>query len=115
MDGLFRRIEYWCGRAKNSWDDDDLPFDAYLNFETKWQAMVTFDFGSLGTGLGNWGDMHGTVTTNSNVLNLRSGLAPSARELRGLWFRVCQLRAPPPRNLSELFLHLSRSQREGLQ
>ena len=115
VDGLFRRIEDWCNRAKNEWEDDDLPFDAYLNFKGKWPVMATFNFGSLRTGLGSWGDMSGAFTANPDVLNLRLGLASSAGELWGLWFRVGQLRAPPPRNLSELAQYLNRSQRKGLQ
>ena len=115
LDGLFRRIEYWCKRAKNGWEDDDLPFDAYLNFKHKWPVMATFEFESLRTGLGSWGDLVGTFTANPDVLSLRAGIAPSAGELSGLWFRVGKLPAPPPRNFSELAQHLNRSQRKGLQ
>ena len=114
VDGLFSRIEDWCKRAKNGWQDDDLPFDAYLNFKSKWPLMATFDFESLRTSIGSWGDMNG-VLTNSNLLNLRSGTATGPREVRGLWLRVGQLQAPPPRNLSELPRHLKRSQRKGLE
>ena len=92
---------------------DDLPFDAYLNFKRKWPVMATFDFESLRTSIGSWGDMNG-VLTNPNLLSLRPGAATGPRELRGLWLRVGQLQAPPPRNLSELARHLKRSQRKGL-
>ena len=115
LHGLFRRIEYWCKRAKSGWEDDDLPFDAYLNFKDKWPVMATFEFGSLRTGLGSWGDLVGAFTANPDVLSLRAGIVSSAGELSGLWFRVGQLRAPPPRNLSELAQHLNRSQRKGFQ
>ena len=114
VDGLFSRIEDWCWRAKNGWQDDDLPFDAYLNFKLKWPLMATFDFGSLRTSFGSWGDMNG-VPTNPNLLSLQPGPATGPREVRGLWFRVGQLKAPPPRNLSELLRHLNRSQRKGLE
>ena len=114
VDGLFRRIEDWCERAKDGWLDDDLPFDAYLNFKRKWPLMATFDFDSLRTNIGSWGDMNG-VLTNPNLLILRPAPATGPRELRGLWFRVGQLQAPPPRNLSELPQHLNRSQRKGLE
>ena len=112
---LFSRIEDWCWRARNGWQDDHLPFDAYLNFKQKLQLMSTFDFGSLRTGIGSWGDMHGVVITKPDLLNLRPGPAPTPRELRGLWFRVDQLQSPPPRNLSELPQHLNRSQQKGLR
>ena len=114
LGGLFTRIEDWCERAKNGWQDDDLPFDAYLNFGTKLALMATFDFESLRTSIGAWGDLHG-VPASPNLLNLRAGPATGPRELRGLWFRVGQLQAPPPRNLSELPQHLKRSQRKGLE
>ena len=114
VDGLFRRIEDWCERAMNGWQDDDLPFDAYLNFKRKWPLMATFGFESLRTSIGSWGDMNG-VLTNPNLLSLRPGPVTGPRELRGLWFRVGQLQTPPPRNLSELPRHLKRSQRRGLE
>lgn len=114
VDGLFRRIEDWCRRARNGWQDDDLPFDAYLNFKRKWPVMATFDFTSLRTSIGGWGDING-VLTNPNVLSLRPGPAAGRGELRGLWFRVGKLQAPPPRQLSELPRHLKRRQRRGLE
>ena len=114
VDGLFSRIEDWCKRAKNGWQDDDLPFDAYLNFKNKLPVMATFDFDSLHTTIGSWGDMNGVVA-NPNLLSLHPGPATGPREVRGLWFRVGQLQAPPPRNLSELSRHLKRSQRKGLE
>ena len=114
VDGLFNRVEDWCRRAGGGWQDDDLPFDAYLNFKLKAPLMAAFDFESLRTSIGNWGDIHG-VPTNPNLLSIRSGAATGPREIRGLWFRVGQLQAPPPRNLSELPRHLSRSQRKGLK
>ena len=114
VDGLFSRIDDWCRRAKGGWQDDDLPFDAYLNFKRKWPLMATFDFESLRTSIGSWGDLNG-VPANPNLLGIRPGSANGPGGLRGLWFRVGQLQAPPPRNLSELDRHLNRSQRKGLE
>ena len=76
--------------------------------------MATFDFDSLRTSIGSWGDLNGVVA-NPNLLSLRLGPATGPREIRGLWLRVGQLQAPPPRNLSELPRHLKRSQRKGLE
>ena len=112
-DGLFNRIDDWCSRAKGRWQDDDLPFDAYLNFKLKCPLMATFDFEALGTSIGSWGDLN-AVPTNPNVLSIRTGLTSRPGVPRGLWFRVGKLQAPPPRNLSELPRHLNRSQRKGL-
>ena len=114
VDGLFNRVEDWCRRAKSGWQDDDLPFDAYLNFKLKRPLMAAFDFEALSTSIGSWGDLN-AVLTNPNLLSIRPGLASGRGELRGLWFRVGQLKAPPPRNLSELPRHLNRSQRKGLE
>ena len=113
VDGLFRRIEDWCERAKNDWQDDDLQFDAYLNFRNKWALMATFDFESLRTSIGSWGDLN-AIATSSNLLNLRPGPAKGPGKLCGLWFRADQLQFPPPRNLSEVSQHLKRPQRKGL-
>ena len=114
VDGLFNRVEDWCRRAKGGWQDDDLPFDAYLNFKRKWPLMATFDFESLRTSIGSWGDLNG-VPANPKLLRIRPGSANGTGGLRGLWFRVGQLHAPPPRNLSELPRHLNRPQRKGLE
>ena len=113
VDGLFSRVEDWCRRAKGGWQNDDLPFDAYLNFKLKWPLMAAFDFEALRTSIGSWGDLN-AAPTNPNLLSIRPGPASSPRQLRGLWFRVGQLQSPPPRNLSELPRLLNRSQRKGL-
>ena len=115
VDGLFERIEDWCGSARNNWPDDDLPFDAYLNFKLKLPTMATFDFKSLGTGPGSWGEFRGVPSTTRDLIDLQPGAASSNREPRGLWFRVDKLTAPPPRQLSELSKHLNKSQRKGLE
>ena len=115
VEGLFSRIDDWCARAKNGWQDDDLPFDAYLNFMSKLKMMATFDFESLRTSIDSRGDLKGIVTTKPRVLNLQRGPATSSKELRGLWLRVGHLQAPPPRNLAELSQHLNDWQRTGLE
>ena len=79
VDGLFRRVEGWCERARNGWQDDDLPFDAYLNFKSGLSRMVTFDFRSLRTTIDSRGDMKGVVTTKPHVLNLRRGPATASK------------------------------------
>ena len=115
VDGLSKRIEDWCESARNNWPDDDLPFDAYLNFKLKLPTMATFDFKSLGTGPGSWGEFRGVPSTTRDLIDLQPGTASSNRERRGLWFRAGKLTAPPPRQLSELSRHLNRSQRKGLE
>ena len=114
VSGLFDRVEDWCEKAKNGWQDDDLPFDAYLNFKNKLALMVAFDFESLRTNVGGWGDLAGVISENQKLLALRARQVSSYRELPGLWFRVGRLRSPPPRNLAEMPQHLNKSQRKGL-
>ena len=115
VEGFFSRVENWCVRAKNGWQGDDLPFDAYLNFRPKWRCVVKFDFSALQTGIGSWGKMHGVATRNPDLLHLQPGPARSQGQLRGMWFRLGELKAPPPRDLSELSRHLNRAQRKTLQ
>ena len=115
VNGLFSRIEGWCEKAKSDWKDDDLPFDAYLNFKRKRPLMVAFDFEALKTNVGGWGDLAGVISENQKLLNVFPRPVSSSPELPGLWIRVGELRAPPPRNLAELPQHLNRSQRKGLE
>lgn len=115
VNGLFSRIVDWCDKAKNGWKDDDLPFDAYLNFKRKHPLMIAFDFEALQTSVGGWGDLAGVISENQKLLNVFARPVSSSRELPGLWFRVGELRAPPPRNLAELPQHLNRSQKRSLE
>ena len=115
VDGLFERIEDWCESARDNWPDDDLPFDAYLNFRLNSGLMAVFDFESLKTAQGSWSEFHGVPSPSRGLINLRPGTSSSRREPRGFWFRVGELKAPPPRQLSELSRHLNRSQRKGLE
>ena len=115
VDGLFSRIEDWCRRAKGGWLDDDLPFDAYLNFKPKWAVMATFDFESLLTGIGGWGDLNG-VPTNPNLLSIRPGpatLGLVSSEDSG--FGVGHLQAPPPRNSARAIATSQEVAAEGLR
>ncbi len=115
VEGFLARVEDWCERAKGGWVEDDLPFDAYLNFHPKSRLMATFDFESLRTGIGSWGRMNAKLTGDPEVLRVERGPARQPEQLRGLWFRVARLKAPPPRELAELNRHLNRAQRRALK
>ncbi len=115
VEGLFERIEEWCGRAKDNWIHDDLPFDAYLNFENKAPHMAAFDFETLRTSPGSWGEFHGNPSQERALIELLPGAAAPKRQPRGLWFRTGILKSPPPRQFSELPKHLNKAQRKGLE
>lgn len=115
VEGLFERIEEWCEKARDNWVDDDLPFDAYLNFANKEPYMAILDFEALGTGSGSWGEFHGNPSQDRALIELLPGTAAPNRQPRGLWFRTGTLKSPPPRQLSELPKHLNRVQRKGLE
>ncbi len=64
---------------------------------------------------GGRGEFHGTVNPNFARLDLASGNRRPGNQLRGLWFHAGTLRAPPPRQLSEVLDLLNRQQRKALQ
>ena len=115
VGGLFSRIEEWCERARQGWEDDHLELDAFLNFRTKYSTVATFDLAAIGVIEGSWGEFTGVVNRDPLRLDIGQGRSPLSGKLRGMWFHVGTLTAPPPRQLSEVALHLPRPQRRGLQ
>ena len=114
-EGFFSRIEEWCENAEHGWEGDDLGYDAFLNFQRKLSNVATFDRSKLGIHRGGWGDLHGVVNRDSPRIDVGPGRASSPNHLRGLWFHAGRLPTPPPRQLSEVFRCLSRSQAKGLR
>ena len=115
VKGLFSRIEEWCERAKHGWEDDHLEQDAFLNFRTKYALVATFDLAALGVSDRSWGEFYGVVNPTPLRVDIGQGYRHSSSQLRGMWFHVGPLKSPPPRQLSEVSLCLSRPQRRGLQ
>ena len=115
VDGLVSRIEEWCENAKSGWADDHLDQDAFLNFRLKDRLVATFDLSALGAHEGGWGEFHGTVNPNPKRLDIAPGHRRPGNQLRGLWFHAGTLRAPPPRQLSEVAGCLKRQQSKALQ
>ena len=116
LDGLFSRIEEWCGNAESGWESDLLDQDAYMNFQPKDAALATFDLTRLDVTEGGWGEFHGVLGSDRPLVDIAPGRKRATTDhLRGLWFHVGQLSAPPPRQLSEIFSLLPRSQRRELQ
>lgn len=113
--GFLGRIPEWCEHARQGWQNDDLQADAYLNFRYKAPLVATFDWAELRITPGGWGECHGVVDPQTRRVDIRPGLSRSGNSLRGLWFHTGTLKAPPPRQLSEISGHLSRQQRKGLE
>lgn len=112
--GFFARIEEWRNNANRSWDNDDLEGDAYLNFNPKFPLIATFDLFNLRITNEGWGEVHGSVHPNSHKIDIRAERSSGSNHLRCLWFHVGPLNAPP-RQLYEVYKHLYRAQRKGLQ
>lgn len=115
VSGLFSRVEEWCESAKRGWKDDRLDQDAFLNFQSKILLPATFDLPGLGVTKGSWGECHSVYGQAPPCVDVLPGPRRSAGQLRGLWFHVRSLNAPPPRNLSEVAARLPRTQRRQLQ
>ena len=114
LAGLFARIEEWCSNAKQGWQGDHLERDAFLNFKNKDPLVAIFDLAELGVRRHSWGEFRGVVNPDPVRLGLKPGRQSSGSELRGLWFHAGELETPPPRQLSELPVCLTRNQRRGL-
>ena len=114
VEGLFSRIEEWCGYAKDDWENTDLGEDALLNFTPRIGNVATFDWDELPVSKGTWGEFQGLFHADSSRIDISSGRRQSRKYLRGLWFHVGELLVPP-RNLDEVFSCLSRPQRKGLR
>ena len=78
-------------------------------------CVATFDLPKLGIRIGRWGECHGVVNVDPFWVDVMPGPQKSAPQLRGLWFHAGALDSPPPRQPSEVFRYLSRTQRKALQ
>lgn len=113
--GFLGRVPEWCEHARQGWQNDNLQADAYLNFRNKMPQVATFNLAELRITPGGWGECHGVIDSQTGRVDIRPGLSRSGDRRRGLWFHAGTLKAPPPRQLSEISGHLSRQQRKGLQ
>ena len=115
VEGFFSRIEEWCEKAEHGWEDDDLGYDAFLNFKKKLPNVATFDLSQLNVRIGQWGECHGVAVGTPMRVDIVPGRPRSANQLRCLWFHAGELNTPPPRQFTEVFRCLSRNQRKGLE
>ena len=113
--GLFERIDEWCQAADEDWEADELPLDGYLNFYPKSPVVATFDISALAIHTNGWGEFHATVNPSPLRVDIKPGRRTPPAELRCLWFHSGDLLGAPPRELSEVPLHLSRVQKKGLR
>ena len=114
VGGLYSRMEEWCKAAKNGWENDPLDQDAFLNFMRKDPLVATFNLPTLGIHKGGQGEFHAVVNQNPFRLDIVPGRRRPGNQLHGLWFHAGTLKAPPPRQLSEVSDHLNRQQRKAL-
>lgn len=115
VEGLFSRIEEWCGNAEHGWEDDQLAQDAFLNFSPSDGLVATFNLPQLGIRTSGWGDCHAIVNPGPLRVDISPGRRSWANQLRGLWFHVGELSTPPPRRFSEVPPRLSRPQARNLK
>lgn len=117
LDGFYDRIEEWCSRTQAGWrGDEGLQQDAYLNFQPKISQVATFDWRALKISSGAWGEAHGAIDERTGRVDIKPGVGRHvSNRLKVLWFHAGSLDGPPPRSLSEVKNHLSRSQRRGLE
>ncbi|MDE2715764.1 MAG: ThiF family adenylyltransferase [Chloroflexota bacterium] len=113
--GLFSRIEEWCENVRLGWEGQDLGRDALLNFKDKYAYAAIFDLPALDIRKGSWGDCRASVKPYPVRVDILPGRRQAANELRAMWFHAGQLKSPPPRQLSEVFSSLPRSQCKGLE
>ncbi len=115
VERFFARVDEWCENAKRGWAGDDLAGDAYLNFRKKFSNVATFDLSELGVRSGVRGEFYGMVRADPPRLEIHPRRLGEGHWLRGLWFHTGELDNSPPRQFSEVFRCLSRTQRRGLQ
>ncbi len=115
LEGFFARADEWCKNARCGWEGDDLAGDAYLNFRKKLSNVATFDLSELTVRGGLRGEFHGMLNTDPPRLEIHPRRSGAGNWLRGQWFHAGELGTPPPRQFSEVFRCLSRTQRRGLQ
>ena len=115
VERFFARVDEWCENAKRDWEGDDLAGDAFLNFRKRLSNVATFDLSELGVRRGVRGEFHGMVRADPPRLEIHPRCLGAGHWLRGLWFHAGELDNSPPRQFSEVFRCLSRTQRRGLQ
>ena len=115
VDQLFSRIEAWCRNAESDWQDDALAEDAYLNYSPKLGLVATFDFSEFPVKPGGLGDFYAKRLLGGRRVHLTPRYEREPQLLRGLWLHAGTLNSHPPRNLEEVFAHLSNKQKRALR
>ena len=114
-DQLFSRIEEWCRNAETDWQDDALAEDAYLNYSYKLGVVATFNFNKFRINPGESGDFYAKRFLEGRRFHLIPEYERGSSLLRGLWLHAGILNSHPPRNLKEVFEHLSNRQKRALR
>lgn len=115
VDQLFSRIEEWCRNAETDWQDDTLDEDAYLNYSYKLGVVASFDFNQFRINPGEFGDFYAKRFLDGRRFHLIPEYERGSSLLKGLWLHAGTLNSHPPRNLEEVFGHLSNRQKRALR
>ena len=83
-----------------------------MNFDPQFAVVATFNYFSLGIGVGGLGECHGVMCPDPYRLDILPGMVPSSDHLQGLWYHAGTLSGPPPRNLDEVYSCLPEADRE---
>lgn len=124
LKGFYTRIEEWCQQAEQGWKNQNLTQDAYLNYsgnkvyrygQAYMPLVATFDLNALQVEPRKRDDLHGVLNFWRTAISIRPGKAAVPNHMQGIWLHAGALAGPPPRKLSELPQHLSRSQAGKLE
>lgn len=115
VDQLFSRIEEWCCNAKKDWSEDALAQDAYLNYMPKTREVATFDYSELQIESGGIGTFYAQRLREGRQIRLVPSSQGGSQLLRGLRLHAGTLKSHPPRNIGEVFNHLSNKQKRALR
>ena len=115
LEGFYNRIADWCQQAEQGWKNQNLTQDAYLNYLCKLPLLAIFDLNALRVEPRKREELHGVLNYQRRAIAIRPGRATAPNHIPGIWVYADALAGPPPRNLSEVPRHLSRSQAGKLE
>jgi molybdopterin/thiamine biosynthesis adenylyltransferase len=116
LDGLNRRIEAWCRRAREGFDSADQALDAHRYFRGFSRDLAVFDPDGFRPTCGYVDAQSGSFSgkpVRPNTIELRPGVVPGF-PLHGRWYYRAS-EAIPPSTVEELTALLGRGQQKNFQ